>query len=162
MKQPTQLQSAPLDNVRLGYMYTNNPTHVLCENLSSCSCTRARTFGSTRRHFWICFATDACGGVGGTCCNKDQYADVQLFSIEGAHCHELVSSDNTTDCFKTFWGSHGYQYASYKAGLCPPHFNRVFYCNDYINVQLVERTLKFVCLVNQTSRLLTPILGHIF
>ena len=41
------------------------------------------------------------------------------------HCHELQVFDNTTDCFRSYWGAHGYQFAGFKAGLCPKTFDHV-------------------------------------
>merc|ERR1719498_1353776 len=42
------------------------------------------------------------------------------------HCVELVvqtPGDNSSECFKGYWAKHGYQFETYKSGLCPSTFN---------------------------------------
>jgi len=50
---------------------------------------------------------------------------LHLIDSPPTHCHELQVTDNTTDCWTSYWGAHGYQFANYKESLCPTEYNIV-------------------------------------
>ena len=81
---------------------------------------------------------DECGGSSLPCCLEPSPGppspgpspsppgphelDLHILDDDGNHCHELQALDNTTSCFTTYWGAHGYQFQGYIPGLCPAKF----------------------------------------